>query len=59
MKDQRNLDNLYQLAQQIQMDKERKEVQKIIEKQYYKPHFGPEETDSTVIKEEMLRHSKK
>mmetsp|Transcript_17353 Transcript_17353/g.29176 ORF Transcript_17353/g.29176 Transcript_17353/m.29176 type:complete len:148 (-) Transcript_17353:192-635(-) len=40
-----NLQNLSYLADQIQKDRQRKDRQRLIDKQYYKPHFGPEETD--------------
>ena len=33
------------------MDREKTVLDKKKEKRYYKPHFGPEETDSTIMKE--------
>ena len=47
-----NLENLSFLALQIKQDRERKSLIKELEKQYYKPHFGPEETDEMLDKEE-------
>ena len=39
------MENMSYLAKQIELDRERKQAQLIIDKKYYKPHFGPEETD--------------
>ncbi len=51
MMKENNFMNLSLLAEQIERNKEKKKRQSIIDKQYYKPHFGPEETD-----EKLLRH---
>ena len=51
LKRRNNLENLSYLAQQIKNDRERKQLQKEMEKQYFKPHFGPEETDEMIEKE--------
>lgn len=51
LKRRNNLENLSYLAQQIKNDRERKQLQKEMERQYFKPHFGPEETDDMVVKE--------
>ena len=40
------------LSKQIQHDKERKSHSHQIEKLYYKPHFGPEETDEMLNQED-------
>lgn len=45
LKRKNNLENLSYLAQQIKNDRDRKNLQKEMERQYFKPHFGPEETD--------------
>jgi len=39
------------LAKQIQANRERKEIDHDVEKLYYKPHFGPEETDDALDKD--------
>ncbi len=46
-----NLENLTYLAQQIESDRLKKATHTDVERQYYKPHFGPEETDETLAKE--------
>jgi hypothetical protein len=48
MKRQNNLNNLRQLAVQIEEDRQKKKIQNVIERQYYKTHFGPEETDELI-----------
>lgn len=45
---QNNLDNLSYLADQITHEKQRKDKLQKLERLYYKPHFGPEETDELV-----------
>lgn len=45
LKKKNNMDNLRFLAKQIQTDRERKSHSHQVERLYYKPHFGPEETD--------------
>lgn len=45
LKKKNNMENLRFLAKQIQSDRERKSHSHQIERLYYKPHFGPEETD--------------
>lgn len=47
-----NMDNMKYLSKQIQHDKERKSHSHQIEKLYYKPHFGPEETDEMLNQED-------
>ena len=39
-----NLENLSYLAKQMESDRDRKSMQREVDRQYYKPHFGPEET---------------
>lgn len=51
MKNKNNLENLSYLAKQIESDREKKEITRVVEKKYYKTHFGPEETDETTLKE--------
>lgn len=41
------------LARQIEKDRERKSQTHMIERLYYKPHFGPEETDELLDKEDQ------
>lgn len=54
-----NLDNLRFLSKQIQSDRDRKSHSHHVEKLYYKPHFGPEETDEMLDKEdERLKQQK-
>jgi len=40
-----NLENMSFLAKQIQIDRNKKDHQHVVDKKYYKTHFGPEETD--------------
>ena len=51
LKKKNNITNLSFLAKQIQQDRERKDFSAEVEKQYYKPHFGPEETDDALDKD--------
>jgi hypothetical protein len=51
MRRQNNLHNLQQLAWQIEQDKQKKQIQTLVDKQYYKTHFGPEETDELILKQ--------
>ena len=46
-----NRANLHFVRQQIEVDRERKSFQKEVDRQYYKPHFGPEETQDLVERE--------
>ena len=46
-----NLENMSFLAKQMESDRERRSVQKEVERQYYKPHFGPEETQDLIDRE--------
>lgn len=46
-----NRENLRHVRQQIEADRERRSVQKEVDRQYYKPHFGPEETQELVERE--------
>jgi len=39
------------LSKQIEENQARKESQKLIDQKYYKPHFGPEETDELLDQE--------
>jgi CTP:phosphocholine cytidylyltransferase-like protein len=48
MKKHNNMANLYCLAEQIEQDRVKKNFEKEMEKQYYKTHFGPEETDELI-----------
>jgi hypothetical protein len=59
MKRQNNLNNLKQLAVQIEEDREKKKVQTFIDKQFYKTHFGPEETDDLITKKLRQEEAKK
>ena len=52
LKKKNNMDNLQFLAKQIQSDRERKSHSHQIERLYYKPHFGPEETDEMLDQED-------
>lgn len=45
--------NLSFLSNQIEQDKMKKMAVKEVEKLYYKPHFGPEETDEALDKEAL------
>jgi len=51
MRKQNNIENLNQLAQQIELDKAKRVQVQEVEKRYYKPHFGPEETDAKILEE--------
>ena len=55
---QNNLENNDHITQQIELDQLKKMKQVVVEKKYYKPHFGPEETDETMF-EELKRSSMK
>ena len=55
---QNNLENNDHITQQIEFDQLKKMKQVVVEKKYYKPHFGPEETDETMF-EELKRSSMK
>ena len=35
----------------MESDRERRAIHKEVERQYYKPHFGPEETQELIDKE--------
>lgn len=59
LKKKNNLENLSYLAQQIKNDRDRKNLQKEMERQYFKPHFGPEETDEQLDKEAARIESQK
>lgn len=59
MKRQNNLNNLSQLARQIEEDKQKKKIQTLIDKQFYKTHFGPEETDELILQKIMLKENKR
>lgn len=59
MRRQNNLNNLQQLARQIEEDKQKKQIQTLIDKQYYKTHFGPEETDELIIKQQIHKEAKR
>ena len=56
---EKNFKNLSFLSDQIQKDQQRKEKQKYIDKQYYKPHFGPEETDDLLDQERERMQTQK
>lgn len=43
-----NRRNLQSIQNQINDDNYRKSVNNYVDKLYYKPHFGPEETDSVI-----------
>lgn len=54
-----NLDNLSYLAKQMESDRERRTIQREVERQYYKPHFGPEETQDLIDREaQRVAHQK-
>lgn len=59
LKRKNNLENLSYLAQQIKNDRDRKNLQKEMERQYFKPHFGPEETDEQLDSEADRADSQK
>lgn len=50
------MENLQFLSKQIQSDRDKKSVSNHVEKLYYKPHFGPEETDEMLdLEDERIR----
>lgn len=49
-KNKQEEENKYYLQMQIEEKKKRDKNENDIEKQYYKPHFGPEETMKHSIK---------
>jgi hypothetical protein len=53
LKKKNNMANLSFLSNQIEQDKMKKMAVKEVEKLYYKPHFGPEETDEALDKEAL------
>ena len=52
LKKKNNMENLKFLSKQIQSDRDRKSHSNNVERLYYKPHFGPEETDEMLNMEE-------
>ena len=59
MRKQNNLQNLSYLSEQIEHDRAKKQIQKTIDKQFYKTHFGPEETDELIQEKLRVEHMKK
>lgn len=54
------MENLQFLSKQIQSDRDKKSQSHHMEKLYYKPHFGPEETDEMLdLEDERIRLQKK
>mmetsp|Transcript_8435 Transcript_8435/g.12871 ORF Transcript_8435/g.12871 Transcript_8435/m.12871 type:complete len:80 (+) Transcript_8435:2021-2260(+) len=54
-----NFKNLTFLADQIKSNRLRRDQQHTVDKQYYKPHFGPEETDDTLNEDWARTHNQK
>lgn len=60
LKKKNNMENLRFLSKQIQSDRDRKSHSHQVERLYYKPHFGPEETDEMLdMEDERHRLQKK
>lgn len=46
-----NVENFKFISTQMEADKQRRSLQREVDRQYYKPHFGPEETKELIEKE--------
>lgn len=56
---QNNIQNLKQLSAQIENNREKKRLQQLLDRQFYKTHFGPEETDEMIIEKILTEQEKK
>ena len=59
LKDTNNYNNLEYIQTQINLAQAKKREFERREKNYYKPHFGPEETDELILHEELRKNNQK